>query len=72
MDDWVNVNEKMPKNLVDVLCYYIRNMSIYQKVMCLNIDGEWQGEDDLNPKGENVTHWMPLPKPPNVRINTSP
>ena len=66
MDDWVNVNEKMPKNLVDVLCYYIRNMSIYQKVMCLNIDGEWQGEDDLSPKGENVTHWMPLPQPPNV------
>lgn len=64
MNEWIKVSDRLPKKCVDVLCFYTERMSINQKVMCINADGEWQGEDDYRPKGEEVTHWMPLPKPP--------
>lgn len=64
-DGWVSVRDRLPKNCVDVLCFFINNtLSIHQKVMCINADGEWQGEDDFIPRGEDVTHWMPLPAAP--------
>jgi hypothetical protein len=62
---WVNAMDELPPQCVDVLCRHIRSSGEYYKVMCINADGEWQGEDDLRPKGEIVTHWMQLPESPN-------
>ena len=54
---WTADIDELPPVGLDVYCYFVKNNSRQQKVMCINADGEWQGENDLNPKGENVTHW---------------
>lgn len=63
---WVNAMQELPAKGVEVLCHHVRSYGEYFKVMCINADGEWQGEDDLRPKDEIVTHWMQLPDAPNV------
>lgn len=63
--EWVSVKDRLPAICTDVLCFFTKGgLAINQKVMCINADGDWQGEDDLNPRNEDVTHWMPLPQPP--------
>lgn len=54
---WKSSLKELPEPMVDVLCRYILHTGEQYKVMCINADGEWQGYDDLNPKGEIVTHW---------------
>lgn len=58
---WVSVNERLPEEYVDVLCYCSRN----GQYGC----GEWRKEDNgtiywVGLNGMIPTHWMPLPKPP--------
>lgn len=66
---WISVETAMPNECVDVLCLYVTRGAAQQKVMCINADGEWQGYDDLRPRGEEVTHWMPLP---NAQVTSRP
>lgn len=54
---WIYAPKELPPPFVDVLCRHIRHDSEYYKVMCINADGEWQGDEDLRPHGEVVTHW---------------
>jgi hypothetical protein len=62
--EWISVKDAMPDQFVDVLCFCDNGRSIMQKVMCINADDEWQSEDDFEPRGESVTHWMELPDEP--------
>ncbi len=47
MSKWISVNDRLSENNVDVLCWYK-----YFRY----------GEVSNNCIGDEVTHWMPLPK----------
>lgn len=58
---WIPVEERLPEEYVDVLCYCSRN----GQYGC----GEWSKEDNgtiywTGLYGMIPTHWMPLPEPP--------
>jgi hypothetical protein len=57
---WIPVTERLPEEDVEVWCAYKSNVfTAYFK------DGSWWVE--INDEDEceiNVTHWMPLPQPP--------
>ncbi len=57
--EWISVKDRLPKNLESVLVVgnYIRATALFQ-------DGKFYSDFKL-PESENVTHWMPLPDPPN-------
>lgn len=59
MYDWICVKDRMPEPCVDVLVYYEYGL----------IDTGWRFYDgtfcfDGTLDYGNVTHWMPLPEPP--------
>lgn len=66
MNDWISVNDKMPDDETVVLVFAPEDKS----------EPVWLGYfvSELNvwsdPTGayidEEITHWMPLPEPPNV------
>lgn len=67
MSEWIKCSERMPPQGEMVICY----SSYYQQVQNMtlrlsnerwwsDIDGDWQGlHKDV------ISHWMPLPEPPN-------
>ena len=60
---WISVEERLPEKGVFVVVYYghfIGNlMDVYMW------DGEcWRSSTGYLEDAENITHWMPLPKPP--------
>lgn len=57
---WIPVTERLPKIGDPVLCYCRAN--IYE-VMSMQANGGWMGDGVMYMSGF-VTHWMPLPKPP--------
>ena len=59
MSEWISVKDRLPETGVEVLAY--SDGDIYTVVHC--IDGSWIASStyyDLY----HVTHWMPLPEPP--------
>lgn len=58
---WIDVNERLPEKNVRVLVYLKENACDYTRIDTdRRIDnGQWVRW------GNNVTHWMLLPKPPN-------
>lgn len=69
---WISVKEKLPPLEQEVLIFAY-NREIHVAEFC-NFSGceDWHitsqkyvyCQDELNIKRENVTHWMPLPEPP--------
>lgn len=55
---WISVEERLPKEFATVL---MMRDDIKQACVGWLIGGCWSV-----PKGVRVTHWMPLPKPPEV------
>jgi hypothetical protein len=65
---WTSVKDKLPKEAEDVLINYIgwdeNNSTI---IAWLDTDNNtWEAEvfDGAKMRQKDVTHWMPLPKPP--------
>lgn len=64
--DWINIKDKLPEKDTPVLCYY------YDKYM--DVMEYWDTDEKGNPEFfkapypfiNQVTHWMPLPKPPEI------
>ena len=57
--EWISVNDRLPKKKQDVLTCSLDGD--------IGIDEVWEnldGKIEFYLGGENVTHWMPLPKPP--------
>lgn len=53
---WISVDERLPKKDGEyVLVYIPKHNEVFQAFLC---DNEWIGA----PTGEEVTHWMPIPK----------
>jgi len=71
-DEWIDVNDRLPEGFVDVLIHpkpevsdECRHVGEYSP----NNGGQflvWIGEFGMMRK-INVTHWMPLPKPPELK-----
>ena len=59
---WISVKGRPPKDHVAVFAYDSVCSNIYKAWMD---SGEWFSEEYL-PDFVNITHWMPLPKPPEV------
>ena len=71
MSEWISVKDKLPKIGDLVIGYflygpipYVEQVSyIQRKNMIGEIIKEWHDSDGGTPL--DVTHWMPLPEPPN-------
>lgn len=66
---WISVTERLPEDMVDVLCYYEYFRYGNYNCMFRTIDrghvfeGRWFGEAGEGHKNK-VFAWMPLPEPP--------
>lgn len=56
---WIKTEDELPKNITTLLCF--GNNMIY--FAFYNSNGEWCMD---NEKIENITHWMYLPKAPDL------
>ena len=71
-NEWVSVEERLPENYTDVLCWYEyfrygdynRMYQTYGIGYCIN--GQWGGEVSNGTKCK-VLYWQPLPAPPDSR-----
>lgn len=66
--EWISVKDRLPKYNEVVLVYdnWLPSLEPYLNTSNYNEkDGLWYDYlGDENKYSENVTHWMPLPKPP--------
>lgn len=58
---WISVKERLPEVEADILAYIGEGSFV---VCWMTHDGYWQCPAYLMDK-DDVTHWMPLPEPPN-------
>ena len=61
--EWISVNDRLPKKKQDVLTCSLDGD--------IGVDEIWEnldGKIEFYLGGENVTHWMPLPKPPKEAV----
>ena len=79
--EWISVKDKLPKINIYVLVYASDFHSSMKKTYCddsiriANLDeyDEWQDlDDDYWGCKMNVTHWMPLPEPPQDLTRETP
>lgn len=61
---WIPVTERLPEEYVNVLCHLrsLDRQSEYYSIDHLMEDGQWWKA--ANSWKHEVTHWMPLPEPP--------
>lgn len=62
MGGWIKCSERMPEELEDVLVTDGRSV----EVMYLRFSLWYVTSPDSAICGDEVTHWMPLPEPPEV------
>lgn len=70
MPGWIKVEDQLPENYEQVLCWYLSsNDEYYYTIGCYSHKYKmWDTDIDGNECAYGckcVTHWMPLPKPPN-------
>jgi len=63
-DEWVDVDERLPKRNVNVLIHRSEPFHIYD-MTAFQRDGIWYSNEIAKPF-TNVTHWQPLPQPPSA------
>jgi hypothetical protein len=63
--EWISVDDRLPETCTGMLVYSMDNVHPYTVILIAIWDG---GEFDFQDSWENanlqVTHWMPLPSPP--------
>lgn len=72
--EWISVKDKMPKIGNWYLVVHKPNGTISRKDLVVNFlfydsDNLWlHKQGDFDSDQDNVTHWMPLPKPPKNKL----
>ena len=66
-NEWISVKDRLPQVKEDVLIYDSQHCNIYKAWYISDID-VWFSNEYL-PQFINITHWMPLPKPPQEAHN---
>jgi len=65
MSEWISVNNKMPVN-EDIVDIYTANNGRFTDAQYVSeMIGYWLTRDAIWINLDKVTHWMPLPEPPN-------
>lgn len=59
---WIPVEERLPSEHACVLAYH----SNARRIIAWHDGNGWQTDADTGGRGD-VTHWMPLPEPPEVK-----
>ena len=62
MFDWISVKDRLPEKVGDGLAS--ERVLIAYGVKDKRIDGWAMLDNNLCPRQELITHWMPLPEPP--------
>ena len=67
MSEWISVKDRLPKNGQDILAYSI-NGEKETRIVPANYDHDVWYDCIFNHVMHNgcITHWMPLPDPPEV------
>ena len=67
--EWISVNERLPEEDEDVLVMTAEGKfaSGGMHVASLDEDGVWYPSHGDGWEFPDVTHWMPLPEPPEVK-----
>ena len=61
--EWISVDERLPEQCIPVLVYKNSNSEAYGNMETAYFEkGRWRGSC-----GEFITHWMPLPKAPQMK-----
>lgn len=62
---WIPVTERLPQNYISVLVYIptAEPLPMVHEAY-IGDDGEWHSSVFYGIENEDVTHWMPMPKPP--------
>ena len=61
MNEWIKTTDRLPEDDRHVLCLTRTKKGLWNVVIGYYMDGFWRV--GMN---SNVTHWMPLPEPPEV------
>jgi len=63
--NWIKSKDKLPDNVDDVLIHYCPNGWLSQSMIGFRENNKWFNDEgiEINDQ-EQVTHWMPIPKPP--------
>lgn len=59
---WISVDDEMPESGENVLCFPVDNETGAMEVACF--DGFFYYADMEDSIFEGITHWQPLPQPP--------
>lgn len=60
-NSWINIEDRFPEHNQPVLLYRDVNNGIYYATI-------WDKEELRFYKLNNITHWQPLPPPPNKKL----
>lgn len=71
--EWIGINDKLPKQFQEILTYHGRFIGNLTNVYTYMGDNKWKDHYGYwnSAEGEGITHWMPLPKLPNLKENNN-
>lgn len=71
---WISVDEQMPPDSGDVIIYTtsdVVGVGCYLPNRFVGLKGRWVQWYSGGGLGVSVTHWMPLPKAPNMKLEAN-
>ena len=67
MSEWISVKDRLPKDGIPVLAFVFDTIEVgyIETLTTDDYEFHWIGDHNYIDKGHRaITHWMPLPKPP--------
>lgn len=67
MSEWISVKDRLPEKNTVVLVYFVKGILQLVDTAFFVSKSRWIDGDLRNWDDEFITHWMPLPAPPEVK-----